>query len=468
MLPKISFTILFLVQMLCLNAQEMKYLGFIEMDRDKFSFIGQFDSLLLVYRSSYTKNYIEAINPDFKSSKKTEIDFPKGQFYFFRIINDRSSFSIVYGIQHKGKTEIRIKKMSPLSEEISDTLVSAYPDIVHFGDIETVLSENRQKLLVYILKNENTMSWSVFDLGSMIRSEEKFMNLEDLNSNLEEIHLSDKGDVFILISQNSRYRRRNNSLVLKSFSVEGKNYENTCLLPGIYLESLKFKYDEVNAKLSGAALYSEKGYGSKGLISFIADVPESFTFTVNNFSDTLQTNLKGSKNSKNNGVEHLKINDLILRRDGGFIAVSEQYVRYEYQMPSNFRNDFPSNRQVEFYYDNILLSSLHNDGSLHWNTVLYKNQKSENDDGRYSSYFLMKNPRGLRLIFNDEINWTSAVYEYEILPDGSQQRKRIFPDTAIEDKDILPEFRKAVQISGNKLIFAQQKNNKLHFGSITY
>jgi hypothetical protein len=115
-----------------------------------------------------------------------------------------------------------------------------------------------------------------------------------------------------------------------------------------------------------------------------------------------------------------------------------------------------------------LLSSLHNDGSLHWNTVLYKNQKSENDDGRYSSYFLMKNPRGIRLIFNDEINWTSAVYEYEILPDGSQQRKRIFPDTAIEDKDILPEFRKAVQISGNKLIFAQQKNNKLHFGAITY
>jgi hypothetical protein len=143
-------------------------------------------------------------------------------------------------------------------------------------------------------------------------------------------------------------------------------------------------------------------------------------------------------------------------------------VRYEYQIPSNFRNDFPSNRQVEFYYDNILLSSLHNDGSLHWNTVLYKNQKSENDDGRYSSYFLMKNPRGIRLIFNDEINWTSAVYEYEILPDGSQQRKRIFPDTAIEDKDILPEFRKAVQISGNKLIFAQQKNNKLHFGAITY
>ena len=80
----------------------------------------------------------------------------------------------------------------------------------------------------------------------------------------------------------------------------------------------------------------------------------------------------------------------------------------------------------------------------------------------------MKNPKGLRLVFNDEINWNSAVYEYILMPDGSQQRRRIFPDEMIEEKDILPEFRKAVQISGNKLIFAQPKNSKLHFGSITY
>ena len=35
-------------------------------------------------------------------------------------------------------------------------------------------------------------------------------------------------------------------------------------------------------------------------------------------------------------------------------------------------------------------------------------------------------------------------------------------------KDILPEFRKAIQISANKLIFVQQKNSKLHFGVISY
>ncbi len=468
MLHKISYTILFLIQTIILNAQEMKYLGFVEMDRDKFSLIGQFDSLLLIYRSSFTKNYIEAINPDFKSSKKTELDFPKGQFYFFRTINDKTTFSIIYGLQHKGKTEIRIKKLSPMGNEVYDTLVKGYSEIVPFGDIETVLSENKQKLLTYHVNDISTMSWSVFDIENMSRAEEKFMNYKDLNSSLEEVHLSDKGDVFILMAQNSRYRRKYNQLILKSFLQDGKNYENSIVLSGIYLESMKFKLDEVNARLSGAALYSEKSYGAKGLISFRAEVPDTFTFTINNFSDTLKTNLKGTKNNRNSGVEHLKINDLILRRDGGFIAISEQYVRYEYQMPSNFRNDFPSNRQVEFYYNNILLSSLYKNGSLHWNTVLYKNQKSENDDGRYSSYFLMKNPRGIRLIFNDEINWTSAVYEYELMPDGSQQRKRIFPDAEIEDKDILPEFRKAIQISGNKIIFAQQKNNKLHFGSITY
>jgi hypothetical protein len=465
---KISCIALCLICVFSLKAQEMKYLGFVDLDRDKYSLIGQFDSLFLIYRSSHSKNYIEAIATDFKSSKKTELNIPKGNFHFFRIINDRTSFSIVYCLQHKGKTEIRLKKLSPDAAEVFDTLVLNYPDQVHIADIETVLSENRKQMLICHFQNDNTLAWATFDLENLIVSNQKYLNEDELLLKLEEALVSDAADVSFLIAENSRYRRRNNNIVLKSFTADGRNYENICMLPGIYLESLKFKYDEVNQRISGAALYSDKGYGAKGIISLKAIIPDNFTFSVIPFGDTLQTNLKGGKNKKNNGVEHLKINELILRRDGGFIAISEQYVRYEYQMPTNFRNDFPTNRQVEFYYNNILVSSIHPDGSVHWNTVLYKNQKSENDEGRYSSYFLMKNPRGLKLIFNDEINWTSAVYEYELMPDGSQQRRRIFPDEAIEEKDILPEFRKAIQISANKLIFVQQKNSKLHFGVISY
>ena len=465
---KISCIALCLFCVFSLKAQEMKYLGFLDLDRDKYSLIGQFDSLLLIYRSSNSKHYIEAIGTDFKNSKKTELEIPKGHFHFFRIINDRTSFSIVYCLQHKGKTEIRLKKLSPDAAEVFDTLVLNYPGQVHIADIETVLSENRKQMLIYDFQNDNTLSWATFDLENLRVGNQKYLNEDELLLKLEEAIVSDAADVFFLIAENSRYRRRNNNIKFKTFKAEGKNYENTCLLAGIYLESLKFKYDEVNKRISGAALYSDKGYGAKGILSFKAIIPENFTFSVIPFGDILQTNLEGGKNKKNNGVEHLKIIELILRRDGGFIVVSEQYVRYEYQMPTSFRNDFPTNRQVEFYYDNILVSSIHPDGSIHWNTVLYKNQKSENDEGRYSSYFLMKNPRGLKLIFNDEINWTSAVYEYELMPDGSQQRRRIFPDEAIEKKDILPEFRKAIQISAKKLIFVQQKNNKLHFGAISY
>jgi hypothetical protein len=465
---KISCIALCLICVFSLKAQEMKYLGFVDLDRDKYSLIGQFDSLFLIYRSSHSKNYIEAVNPDFKNNTKTELNIPKGHFHFFRIINDRTSFSIVYCLQNKGKTEIRLKKLSLAATELYDTLVLNYPDHVHIADIETVLSENRKQMLIYDFQNDNTLSWATFDLENLKISNQKYLNEDELLLKLEDAIVSDAADVFFLITENSRYRRRNNNIVMKSFTAAGKNYENICLLPGIYLESLKFKYDEVNGRLSGAALYSEKGYGAKGILSFKAIVPDVFTFSQIPFADTLQTHLKGGKNKRNNGVENLRINELILRRDGGFIAISEQYVRYEYQMPANFRNDFPTNRQVEFYYDNILVSSFHPDGAVHWNTVLYKNQKSENDEGRYSSYFLMKNPRGLRIIFNDEINWTSAVYEYELMPDGNQQRRRIFPDEAIEEKDILPEFRKAIQISANKFIFVQQKNNKLHFGAISY
>ena len=78
-----------------------------------------------------------------------------------------------------------------------------------------------------------------------------------------------------------------------------KYYENTCLLSAIFLESLKFKYDEVNQRISGAALYSDKGYGSIGMLSFKANIPDTFTFAIIPFGDTLLTNLKGGKNKRN-------------------------------------------------------------------------------------------------------------------------------------------------------------------------
>jgi hypothetical protein len=199
-------------------------------------------------------------------------------------------------MQHKGKTEIRIKKLSTDVTQIYDTLVLDYSDLISFNDIETLLSENRQQLLVYNYKNDNTISWSVFNIEQIALSEEKYYNDTDLSSKLEEMYVSDAGDVYLLISNNSRYRRKNNSIVLKSYMNDGKNYENTCLMNGIYLESIKFKYDEVNGRLSGAAIYSEKGYGAKGIISFLGKAPEQFTFNVVTFNDSLKTNLTGGKN----------------------------------------------------------------------------------------------------------------------------------------------------------------------------
>ena len=74
---------------------------------------------------------------------------------------------------------------------------------------------------------------------------------------------------------------------------------------------------------------------------------------------------------------------------------------------------------------------MHPDGSNHWEKVLHKKQYSQDDDAAYSSYFLLKTPTALRVIFNDEakvVGWLCAASDsadcFYVGTEVSQNRTR--------------------------------------------
>ena len=76
--------------------------------------------------------------------------------------------------------------------------------------------------------------------------------------------------------------------------------------------------------------------------------------------------------------------------DGGVILIGERTRMFERGGTSRNYIDGISRFMVDYYFDDLLITSIHPSGEIHWKTILHKKQYSQDDNGIYSSYFLFK------------------------------------------------------------------------------
>ncbi len=104
-------------------------------------------------------------------------------------------------------------------------------------------------------------------------------------------------------------------------------------------------------------------------------------------------------------------------------------------------------------------------GKIFWMNSLKKNQTSQNDQGIYSSFFLHKDPRAIRLVFNDYINKNGTVSEYIVRGDGKYDRDIVF-NTA--QKELGLRMRDSEQVSRNEFIIPSENKKTVKLVSITF
>ncbi|MCB0626438.1 MAG: hypothetical protein KDC43_21590, partial [Saprospiraceae bacterium] len=92
-------------------------------------------------------------------------------------------------------------------------------------------------------------------------------------------------------------------------------------------------------------------------------------------------------------------------------------------------------------------------------------QYSQDDDAAYSSYFLLKTPYNLRLLFNDEIKYENTVSEYVIQGNGHFDRNAVM---STENQKLRLRFTDAIQVASNALIVPSERRNRLKLVKVTY
>ena len=120
---------------------------------------------------------------------------------------------------------------------------------------------------------------------------------------------------------------------------------------------------------------------------------------------------------------------------------------------------------VDYYIEDILVFDFDKSGDLSWSDVLHKKQFSQDDGAVYSSYFLMKNPSSVRLVYNDDIKQETTVSEYVLSPSGNSERNSLF---TTDYQGLQLRFRDGVQVSSNEILVPSERQGKIRVVKLSY
>ncbi len=388
------------------------------------------------------------------------------------VLGGKNDISVVYKIRRRGTTVLRVNKYDPGANLIDTMTVKNYGERVFSPPVLDVLhSEDKNCLLAVNTSTRDELEITCFRLDKMQVLWDKKAQLEDnaFEFNLRSMTLSNAGDFFLISEFNNRRAKLEEHEYRVLYVGAGTERLERIPLPDFLTNDVKFAYDNLNHRLVGAGLYSEKNRERANGSFFIAYTPGTSTKIqrAEPFSDKVISILRRKDvEDDTRGVNDADIRQIMLRRDGGVLMVAERH--HEIQRGTAAGRGFWRDGMrtvMDYYYDDLLVVALHPSGELHWTTVLHKKQYSQDDEATFSSYFLFPTPEKLHFLFNDEIKYENTCSDYLVTPLGEFDRNSLMNTFG---QNLRLRFRDALQLNLNECLVPSEFRNKLRLVLIRF
>lgn len=442
-----------------------------------YSIIGKFNEKTLLYRDKGTEFEIQAFNNDLLNLSWTkELELDKKRPEVLDVWGKDDHFYVVYKFKDRGNSIIKVHKYNEAANLVDSTNIVNYGKRFYSPAPELILSQDRKKILLYHTEYFTKIEVAVFDLKEMKVMWNKEFSPQDLKFGADFHQMlvdNDGGMHMVLNRENERYKKDKPHYY--EFIYQPANEEkapiHSVFLDGKLSYDSYFKVDNMNKKIVGGGMYSEKNKGrTQGFyyLSLSYLDPERKVLTFKEFDQGFKEQLVDKKVKTEKGLFDVGIQDIVLRQDGGAIIICEQLKDYERanavaNTTTTARGYYSAGRNigryaVDHYYEDLFLFSIHPDGEYHWQEILHKKQFSQDDDAAFSSFFLAKTDRKLRLIYNDEIRNENTVSEYIIKGNGEYDRNSIL-NTASQELRL--RFRESRQVAVNEIIVPSERKSRL-------
>lgn len=429
------------------------------------------------YRDKGFDYYIDIFDKDLNFKRSQELVFEEKRLFIEAIQNIDTGFIIYQSYKKKDNYFIRAIRYD---EEISvqDTLeIIQSEELLPLGEFKYVYSEDKTILLLFAYEKDKIYTFGV-DVKSFSVISSYIFNLNDNKSiigKFEEVVVSNTGEVFFLFErERSSWSKKDKGLLLINIDQDALTFNEISCLDGS-CDDPKMAVDNKNKAIVIAGLWGEddetETYGYYIFKENIAGISAKKQREISMFTydEDILKDLGGvTKRDRKNRLLDFFAKDIILRADGGIVLITEmqrEFSRRAAGSPTFDRTMIATRGYTDYYKDDLILFSINPDGELLWRKILFKKQFSQDDEGIYSSYFLMKLPSQLHIIYNDEIKNNSTVSEYIVDPLGNFERNSLL---STEYKNLKLRFRDGIQVSGTAFIVPSEKSSKVNLVKVEY
>jgi hypothetical protein len=399
-----------------------------------------------------------------------------------QIVLDKTFFTVLYKHSGGGRSSLKAMRISSQGKILDSLTLQSTNQWGVVYQPRLVLSDDRSKVLAYDLMDNNAMfNAVVFDTKTFKTLWARSFRPAalDYHNSLHQALVDNAGGVYWTIERDNRKAKiMSNRFEIIYYTPElSQEWSMLVPMPNRFWQKAMFVVDNKNKKLLCAGFCStKKAAKSEGVFYFtitplFQNVADVF---FSDFDATFMQQIMGKTQGSNAGFEDMDLRQLVVRADGGVVMVGEhykKYVRYTTNPAMTQRGSFGTGMPMDtrtttdYEYHDILLVSIQANGQKNWNALLPKRQFSEDDDGLYSSFFILKNKTGLRFLYNDEIKSGGNVNEYLMQTDGTAQRRNIFNS---EKQNLQLVISEAKQVSANALVLPSLVRNKLQMVEIQY
>lgn len=484
----LGLTLLVAVCAIGARAQEVLYTQYEKFDArsDEFSVVGKVGDRVYTFRSQGKDFFLESYNNNMDKLATVVLDFFPTKIYETRFVASATQITVLYQAISGNKIiqyaalldEMGRLKKGPLSlGEVKTGILGPTKDYY-----ESAVSEDKKTIAVYKMETRgNSIEIEGKCIDADLNITKRFKSLYKGENNVAhgDLIIANDGTIYLPAYTpigNRNYADQLMLLVLPTAIGNGNKFMQKELpLNNNYASRVYIKIDNVNNRVYVGGFYSDKKNGNfDGVLYAYYDVAtgnyENKKFIA--FDPGIQ-GATGERNV-NRAFNDFQIKQLIVKNDGGFVMVAEEAyvsVRTGYAPGFGYYSMYNpmmmgSGQNIrEYYYNDILALSYNGDGVREWYSFVRKQQYSQEDNGRFSSYAFLNSGASLGFLFNDYDTRNSRI-QLATVDNSGKSDMRSFAAEGNDNPDWLPRFGK--QVSAREIVVPCLRKKQICFSKVVF
>lgn len=474
--------------------------------RTNFEIIGKIDGNYLVFKNNRSDNAISIYNSEMKLVNRVNLDFMPDRWISADFVAYPNFAYIIYQYQRRNVVHCSMVKIDGRGKNMGEPVDLDTTQIGFAANNKiytTLVSDDKQKIMVFKINSKNPKNFLfttlLFDnnMKLIVDKQRLWLPMEERNDYFTDFILDNDGDLAFgkLVRTNSNNYITQVSLVTKPSTADTFTVRQLSTGDKM-LDEVKLKADNSNKRYLFTAFYYKQRRGNiEGLYATSWDKATRSLYKENFivFTDELRTLAKSSDANLRMAFNDYFINNIITKKDGGFLLIGEsQYTtsragafnRWDYMRwnnpwisPADYYyysplysswyspyNRFSTSLPTRYHAENILILSFDKDGKVTWSNVIPKSQYDDEGDNLIS-HQIMNTGGELHFLFNQYERKNLLLSDQSIGPDGKITR---YPTLKNLDKgyEFMPRHGK--QVSAWEMIVPCTYRNYLCFAKVEF